>query len=648
MLVETRDSEKPREDGLEPAEIWLHTLRSMSTSEAREELLKLMGVGRKVADCILLMSLDKIAMKHYGVSGSSKGKATMNTKLYDAVSSKLADVWGEYAGWAHSVLFTSDLKSFASYGLSSPSPSPSVQGKKARQGKAAVALVTPPATPTPSASPRKRKVVAVEQSEGVISPEIDEAASTLPVFDESLSMADRVKRRRRVRTSEQLYVCISRPIFRLAQIAVQAICHHCVMKRSLLHIPMAPSQKAKEKEVAEPEEERPEPGDGEETGSEGSEDEPEPTGSSLPESSMPSTSSKKKKKKRSKAMKALNALRSGGKDGIPDALVNTVLERVRQEGGEEAAKADPASVRAALEQMKIKDVIQGKAGIGGKNQKDMGGHKFWATQPVPQLGEEAPVADGYIEPSKPPEEVRQEPYPLPKDFEWTTVDVNDPAQLREVYELLSGHYVEDDVASFRFQYSAHFLHWALQPPGYYKEWHVGVRVASNKKLVAFISGVPMSVRVRDNTFKASEVNFLCVHKKLRSKRLAPVLIKEITRQCHLKGVFQALYTAGLLLPTPIATCRYYHRMVNVKKLVEVNFTSVPSSMTMARLIRLNKLPDTPKLLGHGLREMEERDVPQVTELYGKYMDRFGMAHIMDEEEIRHSLLSGRGDGPDDA
>lgn len=39
-------------------------------------------------------------------------------------------------------------------------------------------------------------------------------------------------------------------------------------------------------------------------------------------------------------------------------------------------------------------------------------------------------------------------------------------------------------------------HRALKPPGYYKEWHVGVRVSSNKKLVAFISGVPITLRVR--------------------------------------------------------------------------------------------------------------------------------------------------------
>jgi N-glycosylase/DNA lyase len=47
-------------DGKEGPEKWLDTLRGMKTADAREELLKLMGVGRKVADCVLLMSLDKV------------------------------------------------------------------------------------------------------------------------------------------------------------------------------------------------------------------------------------------------------------------------------------------------------------------------------------------------------------------------------------------------------------------------------------------------------------------------------------------------------------------------------------------------------------------------------------------------------------
>ena len=48
-----------------------------------------------------------IAIKHYGfrsAPSSGKGaKATMTAKLYEEVNLKLANIWGEYAGWAHSV-----------------------------------------------------------------------------------------------------------------------------------------------------------------------------------------------------------------------------------------------------------------------------------------------------------------------------------------------------------------------------------------------------------------------------------------------------------------------------------------------------------------------------------------------------------------
>jgi glycylpeptide N-tetradecanoyltransferase len=88
-----------------------------------------------------------------------------------------------------------------------------------------------------------------------------------------------------------------------------------------------------------------------------------------------------------------------------------------------------------------------------------------------------------------------------------------------------------------------------------------------------------------------EINFLCVHKKLRSKRLAPVLIKEITRRVHLTGCFQAVYTAGVLLPKPVASCKYYHRSINPKKLVETNFSHLGKNMTIPRLQRIYKLPD---------------------------------------------------------
>ena len=79
------------------------------------------------------------------------------------------------------------------------------------------------------------------------------------------------------------------------------------------------------------------------------------------------SSSKKKKKKRSKLAKILNP----GSGAAEDKLVETVLEKVKAEH----ADADETTVRAALQQLNLKDVIAGKSGLGGKNQKDTGGHK---------------------------------------------------------------------------------------------------------------------------------------------------------------------------------------------------------------------------------------------------------------------------------
>ena len=103
-----------------------------------------------------------------------------------------------------------------------------------------------------------------------------------------------------------------------------------------------------------------------------------------------------------------------------------------------------------------------------------------------------------------------------------------------------------------------------------------------------------------------EINFLCVHKKLRSKRVAPVLIKEITRRVNKEGIFQAVYTAGVLLPKPISVCQYWHRSLNPKKLVEVHFSALHKHMTLQRMIKLYRLPEVGGCDGRGKEGERER------------------------------------------
>jgi hypothetical protein len=78
---------------------------------------------------------------------------------------------------------------------------------------------------------------------------------------------------------------------------------------------------------------------------------------------------------------------------------------------------------------------------------------------------------------------------------------------------------------------------------------VGVRGGKNQRLYGFISGIPVSMTTLGKTQTYSEINFLCVHKQLRHHRLAPVLIKEITRRVNLCDIWQAIYTSGTTLPT---------------------------------------------------------------------------------------------------
>ena len=295
-----------------------------------------------------------------------------------------------------------------------------------------------------------------------------------------------------------------------------------------------------------------------------------------------------------------------------------------------------------VKKMDLASLLSGMS-IGGKNQKDMASYKFWGTQPVPRFDEKNKGEEGQIK-TITPEMVPAEPDTLIEGFEWVTLDLTNKEELKEMYELLSLHYVEDDSAMFRFNYSESFLNWALKSPGWKPVWHVGVRASKSRKLVACIAGVPTELRVRQNAIKVMEINFLCIHKKLRSKRLAPVLIKEVTRRSYQNGIFQGVYTAGVILPKPVSTCRYYHRALDWLKLYDVGFSPLPPGSTKERQIKKNALPD--RTSTPGWRPMEEKDIDQIHDLLNKYLRNFDFAQHFTREEIEHWMLNTEKDEKD--
>ncbi|XP_017484293.1 PREDICTED: glycylpeptide N-tetradecanoyltransferase [Rhagoletis zephyria] len=331
------------------------------------------------------------------------------------------------------------------------------------------------------------------------------------------------------------------------------------------------------------------------------------------------------------ATEALIAAAVAGSKSAP----NTNSKDSGSEDGERK-RADMKSTSAGLLRNQGLLQVLSEVAAAGRQSKQFA---FWSTQPVPKLNEDI-TTNECIEPDKDVSEIRPDPYTLPEGFKWDTLDLNSAADLTELYTLLNENYVEDDDAMFRFDYQPEFLKWSLQPPGWRRDWHVGVRVVKSGRLVGFISAIPSKLRCYDKVIKTVEINFLCVHKKLRSKRVAPVLIREITRRVNLTGIFQAAYTAGVVLPKPVATCRYWHRSLNPKKLVEVKFSHLARNMTMQRTIKLYKLPDQPKTKGY--RRILPKDMDKAQKLLEEYLKKFSLSPVFSKEEFRHWFTPKEG------
>jgi N-glycosylase/DNA lyase len=113
---------------LDREEFNLEDLKKTDYEEAREKLLSLPGVGQKVADCVLLFSLDKLEafpvdiwikrailefypsyFEHSFIERTSE-KSSITPREYETISSFGRRYFGKYAGYAQEYLFTVSRK----------------------------------------------------------------------------------------------------------------------------------------------------------------------------------------------------------------------------------------------------------------------------------------------------------------------------------------------------------------------------------------------------------------------------------------------------------------------------------------------------------------------------------------------------------
>jgi glycylpeptide N-tetradecanoyltransferase len=159
-------------------------------------------------------------------------------------------------------------------------------------------------------------------------------------------------------------------------------------------------------------------------------------------------------------------------------------------------------------------------------------------------------------------------------------------------------------------------------------------------LVAFLSLIPITLRINQDLLPSVGSNFLCCHEKLRGKNLIPLLLDEMKRRLIRNGIQHGIATVVRLIAEPLTTAGYRHRMINIEKLAAIGFAPIPPEVSVAQLAKKYAVPKAIRL--PGFRAMQPEDVGEVTVKLNAYLQKFKVAQVFSEAQAGHFFLPRPG------
>src|SRR6056300_992939 len=206
---------------------------------------------------------------------------------------------------------------------------------------------------------------------------------------------------------------------------------------------------------------------------------------------------------------------------------------------------------------------------------------------------------------------KDEQQKLPEEFEWSS------HSLETIYEFLNENYI--------LRYTMESLKWAIEVPGHQ---NICINDKHTQKLIGLISLTPFNMKLNDKEAKSVQVNFLCVHKDYRNRKLVGYLVTEAKRISEGKNRNQSIATIHSSIPGSILKATYWHRLINVAKLSKCGFYQTNQPKSKMFEIRGNSQ----------FRKMTSKDVPKVTRILKEYFKKFKIAPVENESWVKHWLL----------
>lgn len=209
---------------------------------------------------------------------------------------------------------------------------------------------------------------------------------------------------------------------------------------------------------------------------------------------------------------------------------------------------------------------------------------------------------------------------LPDGFVWQT----DNHDFEKIQQFLNKN-------NDKNKYTVDFTEWFLNTGDGYE--CITVLTEDKGSIVGLITGVYNKVRIDRKIVDVLDVNFLCVHKKLRGKKLTNVLIKELER---LSKVESAVYSTNVSTNS-FNSYQYYSRALNIDKLINSNFLSIEKDVTEQEVVNAHYLPETPSTLV----EMEDKHLAQAYELFIDYTTRYNYCYYPTYEQFVKTFYNNK-------
>lgn len=258
--------------------------------------------------------------------------------------------------------------------------------------------------------------------------------------------------------------------------------------------------------------------------------------------------------------------------------------------------------------------------------------KFWKSKPVPKLGNKSVESkqigtDEYIQKKY----AHNEETKLPDNYEWTKINISDD-RLQTVVDFLNTYYRSGYVS----QLDINKLRWETMNKGFFV---CMINTNYENAIIGCIGLTEKTLQINSNIKTVCEPIYLCCHDQLRNTGMTKVLINEFIRQATLDGYSVGSFCSNIIVPSPVATIRYYTRPFNYKHLKANDFVSIGDVDDDIAHYRSKLRVAPPKTVY--IAEKTDDNIILVSKLYNEYMNSFNLHHVLSLEEVENYFFNDK-------